>query len=837
MLLSALACTSAFAWQTVEYADVQLGQQKLFSVTSTNMLSATDRARGIHDRLEAMISDPAADPANLNLRTGIDGITVIALGQKPICYATRQDAVAFGVTQQALTNQWLEQIKAAMIATKAAPAPTPSSHESTRLSEHAVLLLFLEIAVLLLASLVCGELMVRLGQPAIIGQILSGLLLGQTFFGNLFPDVSAWLFPQDGAHSKLIEVVSWIGVSFVLMLTGMETDTSMLKRLGKPALYFALIGLIGPLLAGAAISLLLPAQLIASGNEKLAFAVLLGTVFAASSVSIVGKVLMDMKLMRRDIGQLVLAASLSHDLLCCLLLAVIAVLSGTGSQSGNPLLTAILGTLCFVAVLYFGRPVFFSLLRWINDKVSTKDGLITAMVVMLLLCAATTEALGIHIVLGAFAAGVILSQAPVINSKLVRPLEIVTMGFFAPIFFASAGLSVNLAVLLQPQLAAITIALCLAAIASKVVFCYLAGRLSGIGTWESLSVGLGANTKGSMGIILAMLGYSLKIITMDMFAVTIFVSLFATAISPPLLTWALTKVRVTEEEKDRVSKQERQERTILSSIRRVLWPTSGKGRNLFIAKLLGSVGKHQVIETTILWVKPPGSSADSPFAGVCQAMNQEHVGVLKRTASGNDPIESIVDEASKGYDLIVMSEDDPTADAQYVFGQLIDGVILRTKASTKSMVICRPEQLGGKEIKQVLIPVSGSELSITAGELGISLANSLGAKVTCVSIEQPETTQLYSTETRSGEKIEHNITNEIEGSLAELSKALHVEFNAQLLPTTLHPAQAIIFAAQRHDADLIVLGAEPKLSKGLFLGHTINYILRHAPCAVVVLTL
>ncbi|MDR3612719.1 MAG: cation:proton antiporter [Candidatus Obscuribacterales bacterium] len=708
---------------------------------------------------------------------------------------------------------------------------------SAGLSEHSVLLLFLDLAVLLLASLVCGEVMVRFGQPAIIGQILAGVLLGQTVFGNFFPAQSAWLFPQEGNHLKYIESFSWIGVSFVLMLTGMETDVSTLKRLGKPALYFALYGFIGPLLTGAAISFFLPDSLITSPAERTAFAVLLGAVFAAASVAVVGKVLMDMKLMQRDIGLLVVSAALSHDLLCCLLLAAIAVLSGSGSHGDNTLFVAIGGTLGFAGFLYFGRPLFFNILRLINDKVSSSDGLVTAMVALLLLCAASTEALGVHIVLGAFAAGVILSKAPVISAKVVRPLEVVTMGFFAPIFFASAALKVNMAALCDPQLALITAALCLATVASKALFCCLAGKYSGIGPFESLSVSFGANTKGSMGIILAMLGYALNIITINMMAVTIFISLFTTAIAPTLLKWGLSKVLSSDAEKERIARLDRQSRTILGSIRRVLWPTSGTERSLFIAKLLGSIGEQQVIETTILFAKTKDSTtkARHAFKSVSQAMRAQNAGFMERTVSSENVLDAIVSEASKGYDLIVMSEDDPAADARHVFGPLVDSAILET--STRCLVVYVPEKTTEREIKQVIVPVRDSELSLNAGEFGISLAKSLGAEVTCLSIDTPESVQLYSEETRSGTTIERNITAEIAGSLTELSKALDVPFSSKILDASLHPAAAIVQAANESSADLIVLGAEPKLAKGLFLGHTINYVLRHAPCAVVVLKL
>ncbi|MFN8554922.1 MAG: cation:proton antiporter [Candidatus Obscuribacterales bacterium] len=832
---------SASAWRQVEYCDVYLGPEKVFTVTNTPVMSAVDRAQSITSHLQTIAATTDYDPSQLSVRKALDGVPVLMLGNVPICGVTAEDSAVFGKPADKVAIEWAEALQRRMEEMKrtAPPSATPKAHESKTLNEHAVLLLFLEIGVLLLASLLFGELMVRLGQPAIIGQILAGLVLGQTFFGNFFPDLSIQLFPQDSSQSKLIEAVSWIGVSFLLMLTGMETDTSMLKRLGKPALYLALIGLFLPLVVGAGISVILPADLRGDPSAGLAFAVFLGTVFAVSSVPVVAKILMDMKLLKRDVGQLVLAASLSHDLLCCLLLAVIAVLSDTKSASGgggNPLLTAIIGTIGFVSIVYFGRFMFFRLLRWVNDKVSTSDGLITAMIVMLLLGAATTQALGIHIVLGAFAVGVILSQAPVINHKVVRPLEIVTMGFFAPIFFAASGLNVNLGSLLHPKLAAITLFLCATSMASKLIGCYAAGKLSKIGAWESLAIGVGANAKGSMGLILAMLGYSLHIISLDMLAIVIFVSLFSTAVAPPLMKWSLGKVKVTEEEQIRLAKEERRARTVLSSIRRVLWPTSGKARNRFIGKLLDSIGKRQVIETVVLWVKPPDAAGDEkPFASIAKSIDTKLVGLEKRTVKSDDPTAVIVDEANLGYDLLVMATDKPPAGAEHVFGPLVDNVILNT--STRVLVVYDPDQSGDREIKKVVVPVSGSELSVSAGEFGISLASSLGAKVTILSIAESELEDLYSEETKSGEKIQRNITEDIEGSLKELANALNVEFNAILVQSAAHAAQAIIMSAQQQDADLIVLGAEPKMGKGLFLGHTINFVLRNAPCAVAILKL
>ncbi len=862
LIIALLAAIHAPLAQAItEYCDIYAGNNKIFAVSNTQLLSAIERGEHINERIHHLITDSGVDLSKVEVKTGLDGVPVIVLDDVVICGVTAQDALEANKTQLALANEWKDKIVKSVAPLRGQSdgqnddedfiAPTPTSKtepqtteknkehhtNSTSLSEHAVLLLFIEIAILLFASLACGELMVAFGQPAIIGQILAGLLLGQSFFGQFFPDLSAQLFPRDGSQSRLIEVISWIGVSFLLMLTGMETDTAMLKKLGKPALYIAIIGLLGPLLMGVTAGFFLPDVLIANPANKLPFAVFLGTVFAASSVPVVAKILMDMKMLRLELGQLIIAASLSHDLLCCLLLAVIVVLSGSGAESsGNPIITATVGTVCFLLTIYFGRPVIFTALRWVNDHVSTSDGLITGMVVLLLTSAAITQALGVHIVLGAFAAGLILSQAPVVNHKVVRPLEIVTMAFFGPIFFASAGLNVNLTSLLEPSLGTITVLIAVAALAIKVLSCQFAGKLAGLGLWESISIGVGANAKGSLGLIIATLGYSLDIITLDMFAVVIFVSLFSTAVAAPLMKYSMSKVVISDAEIESMKKEERQARTMMGGIRRVLWPTSGKLRNSFFAHLLNTIGQKQIVETTGLFVRPTSSTEhEKPFDNITKTIDRKHVGFLKRTVTSDKPSEIIIEEANRGYDLVLMGTDEPAADADYVFGKLVDSVVLQ--ARTRVLVLFEPKPELDRKIKRVLVPVSGSELSLSAAEFGIALAKSLNASVTCLSIVESGSDELYGEATQSGHKIEKNISDEIEASLRELAISLDVPFDAVLVQTASHPAQAAVLTAQQKDIDLIVVGAEPKIGPGLFLGHTINFLLRNAPCAVAVLKL
>jgi nucleotide-binding universal stress UspA family protein len=251
---------------------------------------------------------------------------------------------------------------------------------------------------------------------------------------------------------------------------------------------------------------------------------------------------------------------------------------------------------------------------------------------------------------------------------------------------------------------------------------------------------------------------------------------------------------------------------------------------------LNTIGQKQIVETTGLFVRPTSSTEhEKPFENITKTIDRKHVGFLKRTVTSDKPSEIIIEEANRGYDLVLMGTDEPAADADYVFGKLVDSVVLQ--ARTRVLVLFEPKPELDRQIKRVLVPVSGSELSLSAAEFGIALAKSLNASVTCLSIVESGSDELYGEATQSGHKIETNISNEIETSLRELAISLDVPFDAVLVQTSSHPAQAAVLTAQQKDIDLIVVGAEPKIGPGLFLGHTINFLLRNAPCAVAVLKL
>jgi len=272
---------------------------------------------------------------------------------------------------------------------------------------------------------------------------------------------------------------------------------------------------------------------------------------------------------------------------------------------------------------------------------------------------------------------VILSQAPVVNQKVVRPLETVTwvssrqflrIGRFERQFDCPA----------KPELAAVTILLTVAAIASKLLCCFAAGRLSGLGKWNHWR-SASALTQRFDRIDLSDAGtfseyHHDRSVRDDHFRFAC--RHRARSFPDEVGSWEGRNKRCG---KERMAKEDRCARTILPSIRRVLWPTSGKGRNRFIAKLLDSIGRKQVIETTLLWAHANGKGVEKPFANI-DAVIDHNTSACSQNSQIRQSHEGYNGRSSSGYDLVVMATDKPDADATRVFGNLVDDVILHTSS-------------------------------------------------------------------------------------------------------------------------------------------------------------
>src|SRR5471030_2340090 len=234
--------------------------------------------------------------------------------------------------------------------------------------EHRVTLFFTQIVLLIVVGRLLGECMQRLGQPAVIGQFLAGIILGPSVFGAIWPSVQHTIFPLDAANRQMLNAVSELGVLMLLLLTGMETNLALVKRVRRAAALTSLAGIVIPFLCGYALGEMLPESLLPDPSRRLLTSLFLATALSISSVKIVAAVLREVDFLRRNLGQVILAAAILDDTIGWTILAFIGGLAAEGKILMGPLFISVFGTVAFlVFCLTIGRRWVARIIRWTND--------------------------------------------------------------------------------------------------------------------------------------------------------------------------------------------------------------------------------------------------------------------------------------------------------------------------------------------------------------------------------------------------------------------------------------------------------------------------------------
>src|SRR6266853_2174205 len=393
----------------------------------------------------------------------------------------------------------------------AAPAAEPqwASPEAIFLSE---------IIVLLVCGRLLGEAMQRIGQPAVMGQLIAGILLGPSVLGALWPDLQQSLFPQSREQQSMIDAVSQLGILMLLLLTGMETDLSVVRRLGRAAVSVSIAGVSLPFACGFALGELLPETMLPAPDQRLITSLFLGTALSISSVKIVAMVVREMNFMRRTVGQVIVASAIIDDTIGWTIMAVTFGLASHGGLDVASVAQSILGTALFLAASFtFGRRVVFRLILWANDSLVSDMPVITTILVITGLMALITHAIGVHTVLGAFVAGILIGQSPILTRHIDEQLRGLITALFMHVFFGVAGLNSDLRVLQDPSLLLLALGFIAIASLGKFSGAFLGGAVSGL-TWrESVALGCGMNARGSTEVIVATIGLSTGALSQSLF--------------------------------------------------------------------------------------------------------------------------------------------------------------------------------------------------------------------------------------------------------------------------------------------------------------------------------
>lgn len=707
---------------------------------------------------------------------------------------------------------------------------------------HDVFLLVLQVGILLLTARVLGEVATRLGQPSVIGEILAGILLGPSLLAGFFPAFGELIIPQTETSGYLLEVISLLGAMFLLLITGLETDIQLIKRHARTAVSVSFGGISITFITGFFLGQYLPDFLLADPDERLVFALFVATAMSISAIPVIAKVLMDMNLMRRDIGQTILAAGMSDDTIGWILLSIVAGIAAGDAVTAGTVFTTVASVLAFLVISFtLGRWMVRKLLIYVQDEVISSDRLLSLVIVLAFLWGAITQLLNLEAILGAFVMGIIFGMMPRLPEDVIEKLESLALGIFAPVFFAVAGLKVNIINLFDPTLIVITIIVIGVATLGKVAGTYTGARFFGKKDhWTSLSFGAGLNARGAMEIIIATIGLRLGILSQDMFSIVVVMAIATSLMAPLALRWVLSKVTIGEEEQKRLQKEELEAKSLVADIHRVLLPVrtrrTTKGQEKFIqsteSQVLELIGQDSSISLTLYTVAKEKDKQE------CEAYLEELASyfnldeIVKKVVKSDKPGNAIVDEAKKDYDLLVLGATERSEDHSHLFSPIVDFI---TRFSPCPTLIVQAGKIAkGWEPERILVPTNGSTESRNAAELAFFIAKSdRNKEVTALNVITNDRTPVQNSK-QAYIETRKQFADEAVNELKKLGEAFEVKTEA-LVRQGDSVEEVITEMAETNAIDLIVVGTNVRPgSTRLYLGPRVENILQMASCPVIV---
>jgi Kef-type K+ transport system membrane component KefB/nucleotide-binding universal stress UspA family protein len=470
-------------------------------------------------------------------------------------------------------------------------------------------LLVAEILLLLIVGRVLGEGMQRIGQPALMGTLLAGIVLGPSLFGWVWPQAQHFIFPKDEAQKGMIDGLSQVGILMLLLLTGMETDLALVRKSGWAAVAIALCGIAFPFTCGFLLGQYAPPAMLgeSAGGSHLATSLFLGTALSISSIKIVAMVVREMNFMRRNLGQIIVATAIMEDTAGWVIIAIIFGITGAGAgggQHGVDLLNlgktvggvALFLAFCFTA----GRWLVFTAIRWVNDNFRSDFPVITTILVIMGSFALITQLLGVRTVLGAFMAGVLIGESPILTDHIQGQLRGMITAFFMPIFFGMSGLSADLTILKDWHLALLTALLVVIASVGKFSGAFVGAMLGRLKWREGIALGCAMNARGSTEVIVASIGLSMGALSQNLYTMIVTMAVLTTMAMPPMLRAALAGIPMSKEEEIRVAREAIDRKGFLPRLERLLLAADSSAVGRTAARLAGLLAGAQGMPVTIL---------------------------------------------------------------------------------------------------------------------------------------------------------------------------------------------------------------------------------------------
>jgi nucleotide-binding universal stress UspA family protein len=549
----------------------------------------------------------------------------------------------------------------------------------------------------------------------------------------------------------------------------------------------------------------------------------------------------EMGFIRRNVGQVILASAIVDDTIGWIIIAITLSLASHGSLDWLSLAQGVLGTAGFLLASFtFGRRLVFKAIQWTNDNFRSEAALIAVILFIMGAFALITHLIGVHTVLGAFVAGILVGESPILTRQIDEQLRGLVAGLFMPVFFGLAGLSADLTILKSGELALLTALLVLIATVGKAGGAFVGGYFGGLTRQESLALATGMNARGSTEVIVASIGLSMGVLSQNLFTMIVAMAVLTTLAMPPSLRWALQRLPVREEEQKRLDRESFEKAGFVPKLERVLVTADDSPNGVFAARLAGLLAGSRGMAVRIL--KVPGKRSDDagdedaadPVVATLEqsaeaAADEETPAAEVDVAEAKEDkslAEAIATEARKGFDLLVIGVD-PAMSPKGGFDRSVSQIACAFSGPVAVVAARGPHEHDPQGAPlNLLVPVTGNEVSRRGAEVAVTLAKSAGAPLMVLSVLPPgarNERDRLSTARRDATETVKEIKAIADFNEVEMKSSIRTDISA---------VEAILRQARRGRHNLVVLGVSRRPGETLSFGDLATALLESSDRSV-----
>jgi len=397
---------------------------------------------------------------------------------------------------------------------------------------HPLAVFILQLITIIAVSQLCASLFKKIGQPAVMGEIIAGILLGPSLMGALLPGFSSFIFPASSLGN--LQMLSQIGLILFMFVVGMELDLTVIKKKANTTLIISIASIVVPYTLGVLLSYFLYKKYAPANIPFYSFSLFIGIAMSITAFPVLARVIKDRNISGTKLGNIAITCAAIGDIVAWCLLAFIIAIVKAGSV-GASLYTLFATLLYIAAMLFIVKPLLKKLSLQKTENKLMKRSTIALIFVVLLVSSYCCEVIGIHALFGAFMAGVIMPVEWSFRKIIIDKIEDVALVLLLPLFFVLTGLRTQIGLLTDTSLWLTCFWIILAAVIGKFGGSAIAAKLTGESTFTSLSIGALMNTRGLVELVVLNIGYDLGILTPQVFTMMVIMALVTTLMASPIL--------------------------------------------------------------------------------------------------------------------------------------------------------------------------------------------------------------------------------------------------------------------------------------------------------------